>query len=107
MNTRSNRRRSVGLHQDMGRRYEHSDLTARARRSRSTRRKSMLLHQALKAVEARYAQELDKVLFEALHGAVVRVLRPELDARWSREEAETHALQIAAQLLEDSIPDDM
>lgn len=95
---------SVGVHPEGGRRYKHFDLTTRPLKNRRVRRKAVLLHKALAIVDAHYADTLDEAEREALHDAVLRLLRPKLRAEWSEPQAVASALDIAATLL-DSLSD--
>lgn len=104
MRDRLRRRRSHGLHLEIGRRYEHSDLT-RGQRSSRARRTSALLHKGLDAVQEHYEKQLDGEMMQALHDAVVRLLRPQIRSDWSDDEVADKALEIARQLLEAPLPE--
>jgi hypothetical protein len=98
------RGRIPGLHPQMGRRYNHVDLTQK-RRSVRSRRAAQLLRNGLDAVEAAYTSQMDAELMHALHDAVVRLLRPEIKTEWTDDEARRRALQIAQELMEAPLPE--
>ena len=102
MRNHTRRRRAPGVHLQFGRRYEHPNLTRDPRSSR-VRRASALLRKGMDAVETRYTDELDSEMMHALHNAVVRLFRPQLNAAWSDVEAADKALEIAQQLLEEPL----
>lgn len=104
MLNRKRRVRTPGVHMQLGRRYQHTDLL-RGQRSPRKRRVAKLLHIGLDAVQERYDAELDREMMQALHDAVVRLVRPEVTALWSDEEARSRSLEIAKGLLEAPLPD--
>ena len=97
------RRDGFGLHPQIGRRYEHADLTAHRYRNRRTRRCTFLVEKAMQAVTQLYVRELDIQFeaFEAFAHEVARRLRSEVRAEWTLEEAERRAFAIAERLFEE------
>jgi hypothetical protein len=96
--------RTPGIHLQLGRRYQHAE-PKRSIRSTRIRRLAHLLHHGLDAVHDRYHTDLDHEMMQALHDAVVRLLRPMVTATWTDEEARANALQVARSLLEEPLPD--
>lgn len=106
-------RRGVMLHPSLGRRYEHSDLTAHRHKSRRRRRLTLLVEKSVHAMVARYAPELgvEPEQFEDFAHEVGRRLRLEARPEWTLQEAEARAIALAEQLFEelgggDEIPED-
>ena len=104
MRDQPRRRRSPSVHLEIGRRYEHPELT-RGQKSGRARRTSALLHAGLDAVQECYEEQLDDEMMRALHDAVVRIFRPQVRSDWRDVEAADKALEIARQLLEAPLPE--
>jgi len=104
MLSRKRRGRTPAVHMQLGRRYEHAELT-RGQRSSRSRKVASLLRTGLNAVHERYDHELDREMLEALHDAVVRLIRPELTTSWTDEAARSRALEIAQGLMEEPLPE--
>ena len=100
----SRRRRTPGVHMQFGLRYQHADLT-RGHRNNRNRRLAGLMRIGLTAVQERYSPELDREMMQALHDAIVRLIRPEVVASWTEQQARDRALQIAKNLLEEPLTD--
>jgi hypothetical protein len=98
------RGRIPGVHFLLGRRYDRVELTQK-RRSARARRTAQLLRCGLDAVHDSYATQLDAEMMHALHDAVVRLIRPELNTAWTDDEARQRALQIARELMEAPLPE--
>lgn len=96
-------RSEMNLHPGIGRRYEHTDLTAHRHKSRKRRRMTLLVQRALRSMVEHYAAELDAdvSLFEDFSHEAGRRLRQEVQPEWTLEEAERRALALAEALFEE------
>jgi hypothetical protein len=97
------RRRLSGLYPQMGRRYERADLTAHRHRSRSARRRALLLKTVFESIVVRYSKELqvEPAMVEDFAHVVASRLRTEVRADWSVEKAEARAYEVAERLFEE------
>ena len=103
MNRSEDHRRDLTLHPSIGRRYEHSDLTAHRHKNRRRRRLAFLVEKSLHAMVAHYALELGArpEQFESFALEVGRRLRLEVRPEWTLEQAEARALSLAEALFEE------
>lgn len=100
------RRRLGGLYPQLGRAYEHTDLTSRKHRSRASRRRAALLKTIYESVVVRYSKELEvpPSMVEDFAHVVASRLRSQVCADWSVEEAEARAIEVAEALFEELVP---
>ena len=103
MNRSEDHRRDLTLHPSIGRRYEHSDLTAHRHKNRRRHRLTYLVERSLQAMVRHYARELGAEPEEFAHFApeVGRRLRLEVRPEWTLEQAEARALALAEALFEE------
>jgi hypothetical protein len=108
MSAASERRDGFGLHPQIGRRYEHADLTTHRLRNRRSRRRTLLVERAVRSIMNEYARELEiqPAACEDFAREVARRLRAEVRPEWSPEEAERRARELAERLFDELGGDD-